>query len=553
MLFPTVFGCSVSTVAFIYILPTTEAKLYASPSQLPGGKTYDFIVIGASPNTPLDWNYTTIPQAFLHNRTMAYPRGKLLGGSTSINYMTSTRGSADDFDRFASVTGDPGWSWKALEPYMKKVERLAPPQDDHSTFGEVDPLIHGTSGPLTITLTGYPLTIDQRIIQTTEQLAEFPYNVDMNSGNTIGFGWTQSTIGNGARVSSVDAYIQPKLDASIPNLDVVINAQVTRLLHSGTVEGLPSFRGVEFASSPKSKRFTLTAAKEVILSAGAINTPQILLLSGIGPPSALSAHSIKTIVELPGVGQNLPDHPLVANHTFAELSLEEWETSKQEPFVGGPAAQIGWFRLPTNSSVFAAHGDPSAGPKSAHFEFLPFDGFVSTTGPPPSSGHYFTIITAAVSPASPVLINPRPGGTVSLASADPFAFPLIDPRFFSHAVDLHVMREAIKAALRFVRAPAWRDYIVAPFGALAVVQTDAEIEEYARENGGSVFHPVGTAAMGRPSDENAVVNPDLTVRGVRGLRVVDASVLPFIPAAHTQAAVYIVAERAADLVKAAHA
>ncbi|KAI0275179.1 aryl-alcohol-oxidase from pleurotus Eryingii [Gloeopeniophorella convolvens] len=592
-------------VAVALSTPHVLGKLYTDPSQLPASNLYDYVVVGAgaggavvatrlsenphvkvlvleagvnneglenvavpallstlSPNTPIDWNYTTTPQAALNNRVIPYPRGRLLGGSTSINFMGWTRGSKDDFDRFASTTSDSGWSWNALQPYMKKAEHLRPPQDGHDTSGQVDPSIHGKSGPLSITLPGWLVEIDPLVIATTRQLSQvFPYNVDMNSGNTIGLGWTQATIHNGSRASSAEAYLQPALHANRPNLDVVINAQVTKVIQTGTHSGLPVLRGVQFAASSTSSRFAVNATKEVILSAGSINTAQLLLLSGVGPTADLTALGIHTIVNSPGVGKNLIDHPILANvfnitkttslidnfvqnATFAGLALAEWEATRQGPMLYGPCSQLGWFRVPP--ATFGGLPDPSAGKRSAHWELLPFDGFVSTLGPPPTSGHYLTLFSAVVSPSS--------RGSVTLASTNPFDFPVIDPNFFDDPRDIAIMKAAVKEVLRFASAPAWSGFVATPSSdLLAATASDASLAAYARNGGGTLFHPVGTAAMGAPGDADAVVNTDLTVRGVYGLRVVDASVLPFIPAAHTQAAVYIIAERASDLIKAAAA
>ncbi|KAI0045648.1 GMC oxidoreductase [Auriscalpium vulgare] len=525
--------------------PSNEGIL---PVQVP------LLCTSLNPDTAYDWNYTTTPQTGLNGTVLDYPRGRLLGGSSSINYMLWTRGSRDDYDRLARVSGDAGWAWDALVPFMKSVETLAPAVDGHNISGEVDPSVHGTSGPLTVSMS-MSVPTDRLVIGATQQLEEFPFVEDMNSGSPIGMGYGQSSIRNGTRDSSATAYIQPAL-ARHKNLDVLLNSHVLRVLKTGSVNGVPVFRGVQFATSANATVFTLNAAREVILSAGAIATPQLLLLSGIGNSARLKETGIRAIVDLPDVGQHMQDHPLVANifntssqdittddiqrnSTLAAEELTQWQTSRKGFMTMTIATQIGWFRVRDNSSIFA-RGDPSAGPTSPHYEMIISDGFAASRETFPNTGRFFTVVTALVSPAS--------RGSVTLASTNPFDNPIVDPNFFSAPVDIAIMREAIKASRRLVSAPVFADYITGEFPLLAAAQTDAEIEAYARSYATTVLHPVGTAAMSAFNASNGVVNPDLTVKGTIGLRVVDSSIFPFIPAAHTQAPTYIIAERAASII-----
>ncbi|KAJ7195565.1 GMC oxidoreductase-domain-containing protein [Mycena rebaudengoi] len=304
-----------------------------------------FDCIRATPNTPQDWNYTTTPQAGLSGRSVVYPRGFVLGGSSSVNYMVYTRGSKEDFDRIARASGDKGWSWDSLIPYMRKNERIGVPPDHHDTKGQFDPAVHGVNGMNTVSLAGFPSDIDSRVIKTTQQLAEFPFNLDMNSGNQLGIGWLQSTIKDGSRSSSATSYLAPQF-INRPNLHVLLNARVTRVLKTGT----DAFRSVEFVQDLKGgKRFTVTAKNEVILSAGSIGTPNILLHSGIGNSVTLASLGIKPLHNLPSVGQNLSDHPLtggvwlvnstktfdtaVRNATLAAQQLEQWKTTRKGQLV----------------------------------------------------------------------------------------------------------------------------------------------------------------------------------------------------------------------------
>ncbi|PIL22610.1 hypothetical protein GSI_15300 [Ganoderma sinense ZZ0214-1] len=503
-----------------------------------------------------DWNFTTTPQEGLNNRQILYPRGFVLGGSTAINIMAYCRGTVDDYDRWARVTGDEGWSWKSLSPYILKVDRMTAPVDHHNTSGQFDPTLHD-DGLVPISVEGFPLGTDSRVIETTQDLPDqFPFNLDYNSGDTIGFGWIQSTIQHGRRVSAATSYLAVALDRT--NLDVVVNTRVTKVFPVGREQGKPVFRGVQMAQAAEGPFYTLTASKEVILSAGSTNTPHILLLSGIGDSQYLSTLGIETIVDLPSVGQSLHDHPFLANTwtvnsnntvddlnrnaTLAAEALSLWQANGSGPYSLGGSTQFGWLRIPEAETFFQGLGvdDPNAGPTSAHFEHIPTNGFISTTEALPAEGHFFAISVGVVSPTA--------RGNISLHSADPFDAPLINPALLGNAVDLAIMREGVKAARAFVKAPAWSDYLISEFGDFANATTDAALDAYIRNNADTFDHPVGSVAMGK--DGSAALTPDLKVRGTVGLRVVDASAFPFIPSGHTQGPTYILAERAAHLVRA---
>ncbi|KAH9039645.1 aryl-alcohol-oxidase from pleurotus Eryingii [Lactarius pseudohatsudake] len=580
----------------LFFLQSVFAAVYTDPSTLPD-YPYTYIIVGAGPGgsvlanrlsanpnnrvllieagpsdtvnpsipipflcttlvpSVVSWNYTTVPQTGLGGRSIAYLRGRTLGGSTSINYMVWTRGPASDFDRLAHETGDSGWSWKSLRRTLIGVEALVAPQDGHDTAGEIDPSIHGSNGPVKISVQD-TTPLDSRIFNTTMQLAEFPSNEDMNSGNPLGIGWSQFSIGGGKRTSASDSYLTPVLSSS--NLDVLLDTQVTKVVQTGSRGGLPIFRGVQFAQSVSGPLFSRNATKEVILAAGAVNTPQLLMLSGIGDSAQLSQFNIRTIVNLPDVGKNLQDHVLLPNvfsvnsnftnddigrnTTLFQNDLAQWKQSHTGPFATSIADSIGWLRLPKNSTIFKTVDDPSSGSQAPHYEFIFINQFFSAVQPPPTTGHFMTIASN--------LITPTSRGSITLASANTFDAPNIDLALLNSDFDIFTIREAIKAALRFAAAPAWRDYVIGPFGDLAEAKTDAEIEAYARSHSASVFHPSSTAFMSRKGSARGVVNPDLSVKETIGLRIVDASVLPYVPAAHPQAVLYIIAERAAKLIAA---
>ncbi|KAF7343125.1 GMC oxidoreductase [Mycena venus] len=502
-----------------------------------------------SPDNPYSWNYTTTPQTGLNDRVLEYGRGHLLGGCSSHNGMVYTRGAADDFNRYAKLTGDEGWSWNRIFPYFLKNEKWTPPADQHDTHGQFNPAIHGKDGPISVSLTGYPWPeFQHRVIQTTKELPDdFPFNLDMNSGHPLGIGWLQSTIGHGERSSSATGYLEPRITR--PNLDVLLHAQVSKLVNVTQRGGSPSFGGVQFRYG--TSLFIVKASKEIILSAGVIGTPQILLNSGIGDHNALKELGIPTVLNLPSVGKNASEHTyfgmswavnsnqtadsITQNVTLFNEAFTEWKTSRTGPFVDPESGtHAGWLRLSANFSAFNVYADPSPGPGAPHFEilFLP-TGFATV-------GHFISLFIGFVSPVS--------RGSVALSSSDPFAAPLIDPALLNSEFDALALTEGIQLALKFVTAPVWRGYLGAPTIDLAAM-SPAELTANIRANAAPGLHMVGTAGMSPRGAHYGVVDPDLRVKGIARLRVIDASVLPIVPAAHTQAATYVVAERGADLVK----
>ncbi|KAJ7157766.1 aryl-alcohol oxidase [Mycena filopes] len=508
-----------------------------------------------NPNTAYDWNYTTTPQAGFNGRSIGYPRGHLLGGSTSVNYMAYTRGSFEEWDRYARLSGDPGWNWNNVQQYIKRNEMWNPPADRHNTIGQYNPLLHSLDGINSVSLPGFSHPFDPRIIATTQELPElFPYNEDMNSGRPLGLGWVQATIKGGQRSSAATSYLSPAF-MSRPNLHVLVNSRATRIIQTGVDQGKPAFRAVEFtqAGSTSGPRTTLNASKEVILSAGSIGTVQILMLSGIGNEKDLSALGIKTVVNNPSVGANLTDHPQVtsvwevnSNGTFDDLNRNDtlvaadiaaWNKTQMGPLVDTPLAHLVWKRVPDGSFSIP---DPSAGPNTPHYELLFVNGWIRFQ-PVPATGHYMTIVTAMTTPVSV--------GEVTLSSADPFEQPNINPNLLGADFDLFAMGEGITAARRFAKAKAWDGYVIREFDDLAAVTDDAKLKAYIQLNAGTIYHPVGTASMSPVGAQFGVVNPDLVAKGISGLRIADASILPIVPSAHPQAFVYIVGERASDLIK----
>ncbi|KAJ6550363.1 aryl-alcohol oxidase-like protein, partial [Mycena sp. CBHHK59/15] len=502
-----------------------------------------------SPKTPFDWNDTTVSQAALKGRSLDFVHGHVLGGSSSINFLAYTRPSSDDMDRLAEFTGDSGWSWTSMRRYFDKViisitpERHVESADRHDTHDQFLPSAHGSNGRILTSLPGFPTDLDHRILATAAELnSTFPFNIDMNKGSPLGVGWLHSSIGNSTRSSASTAYLHPFMDRQ--NLHILVGTQATRLLPIRSSNGTLDFRGVEFAAGSAAQVFRKAAAKEIILSAGATRTPQLLLLSGLGNKDTLKSHGITSAVDLPDVGKRLQDHPfvpfqwlvnstltfdsIVQNPTLSEDTFNQYSTNGTGFLVSGLANHLAFLRVPP--STFRHGTDTSSGPKSPHVEFAFCNGFVTTAQEVPSTGNYLTIALVLLSPAS--------AGSVSLSTAFPFDSPRVDPAFLSNRVDLDVIIEGARAMKSFLAASPWKGYIVAPYVAAANTTTDIGMEQYIRRFATSIRHATGTAYASKFQDNFGVTNPDLTVKKTLGLRIVDASILPYPVSVHPQATVY---------------
>ncbi|KAJ8695628.1 hypothetical protein PTI98_008210 [Pleurotus ostreatus] len=347
------------------------------------------------------WNFTTIPQVGLEGRSVIYNRGHILGGSSSISGfelavllamlnstlldgMVYTRGSAEDYDLIANISGDEGWSWDRLQHYVKKHERWSSPVNN--SLHLFRPEVHGFRGMTSVTLSKTRHSIDDRMLKATEESSEFPFNTDYNSGQPLGFGWAQSTItSSGRRDSSATSYLGARFIRRA-NLHVLLNHRVLRLLPAPSGPGV-HFNAVEYGEivdGAVSSRQIVVAAKEIILSAGSVGTPHILLHSGIGDDSTLSALGIKTTHHLPSVGQNFTEQPITIvqwpvddnnttdqftrNATLMAEFLDEWKFNRSGPLTSSTTTHLGYLRLPGNSTVFDIVADPSAGVNTPHIE-----------------------------------------------------------------------------------------------------------------------------------------------------------------------------------------
>ncbi|KAJ7328365.1 aryl-alcohol oxidase precursor [Mycena albidolilacea] len=482
--------------------------------------TVPFFNVFLRQSNPRDWNYTLTAIPGLNGRVVPFPRGRLLGGSSAMNGVVYVRGSKADYDGYAAYSGDPGWAWDAIQPYIRKNEHWTVSTDRHSESGKFNLAVHGFHGINAVSLPGftYPV-VDARVKQVTEEMTDqFPFNRDYNSGFPLGVSWTQNTIKHGKRSSSFSSYLGPEFIGR-PNLHVVLNAQATRLIQ--TSQGPKEFKTVEFAQTE-----------------GGIICSDCPVLVLIRPHSKLG---IQPRVNLPEVGKNLSVHmgvslpyfvngtdtfdDIIRNLTYRQILLDQWKaTNGGGPLGVGFSSHTSFARLSPDSPVLKTHPDPAPGPRSPHFQSGTQNGNIN----PPPEGHFLSV--------GATLLTPTSRGTIQLNGTNPFSRPLIDLACLTTDFDISALREGMKSALRFIEANACET-------------GDADLEIFARAKGAPNYHIIGTASMSPKGANYSVVDPDLLVKKIQHLRVVDASVLPFLPAGNTQAAVYIVAERAADLIK----
>lgn len=469
----------------------------------------------------LTWGYQTTPQVHAHNRVMGYSQGKVLGGGSSINGMVYTRGHRRDYDRWANEEGCPGWSYDDVLPYFRKAER------NNRLAGS----FHGTEGPLGVSdqINIHPLT---RLFVLAAQQAGLDFNDDFNGATQAGAGFYQTNTLMGRRSSTEVAYLRPARGRT--NLKVLTGAFVHRLV----IEGGRA-RAVDY--SLRGARQTAQAAGEIIVAAGAVGSPRLLLLSGIGDPAALRRLGIEVKVESPGVGQNLHDH--IDVDVISELrNISSYDAYKK--LLPKIAAGLQYFAFgsgPVASSLveggaFARLAPDSAAP-DLQFHFLPGAGVEENT-PGLDSGVGCTL--------NSYFLRPKSRGSVMLASDDPRVAPLVDPNYLAEPSDLEASLAGLRMSREIMRQAAFQPYVskeVLPGAATA--SREDEID-FLRRYGRTAYHPVGTCRMG--SDAGAVLDPSLKLNGIAGLRVADSSVMPSIVGSNTNAATIMIAERASDLI-----
>jgi len=472
--------------------------------------------------TERDWEYYTEPQPELNNRRIYWPRGKTLGGSSSLNAMVYVRGHPADYDQWASL-GNDGWGWDDVLPYFKLLE------DTH----EIEAEHRGTGGPLHITNLRSPNEMSRAFVDAGVSVG-YSRNGDFNGSDQDGIGLLEVTQKDGKRYSAADAYLQPALER--PNLDVETNAQVTRVRFDGT-----RAVGVTYNQDGCSTQVETTA--EIILCSGAVNSPQLLMLSGVGPADHLREHDLPIVADRPGVGRNLHDHPLFAVNYEATKPVSLGTAEKPWNLVRYLTKYLLWKSGPlTTSGPEAAaiiRSDRDLPAPDLLIAFAP--AYNDVTAPDPPDGHGFSIAIG--------LLCPKSRGRITLQSADPFADPIIDPNYLSHKDDLARLVNGLRRAREIVQAPPFDPYRGEELAPWSANPTDDAMSEYIRDNVGTFYHPVGTCKMG--DDEMAVVDDRLRVHGVERLRVVDASVMPIIIRGGPNATTIMIAEKAADYVKSA--
>ncbi len=469
-----------------------------------------------------NWAFDTVPQKGLNGRIGYQPRGKGLGGSSDINAMVYIRGHRADYDEWASL-GNPGWSYADVLPYFKRSEDNA----------ELDGEYHGKGGPLHVQGLQSDNPVREMFLQGARE-PQFRIRDDFNGAEQEGLGTYQVTQKNGERWSAARGYIHPHM-ASRTNLRVETGAQATRIIFEGK-----RAVGVEFVQGKEKK--TIRARREVILSSGAFQSPQLLIMSGVGDADALKKHGIASTHHLPGVGQNLQDHP---DFVFGFASDAPYFSGLSWSGIGRIFKGIFQYRKerrgPMTSNVAECGGFLKTRPDLAlpdiqlHFCMA----MVEDHGRKPRWGTGFSCHVC--------LLRPKSRGSVGLNSADPLAAPRIDPNFFAEQSDVETMVAGFKMTRRLMETPAIRalqkkDMFTAD------VKTDDDIRATLRNRVDTVYHPVGTCKMG--TDALAVVDPKLKVHGLEALRVVDASIMPTLIGGNTNAPTIMIGEKAADMIKA---
>lgn len=475
----------------------------------------------------LAWVHQTVPASALHDRSMVMPRGKVMGGSSSINGLVYVRGQPEDYHGWAAA-GARGWSWKEVLPYFMRGE------DWSGSPGA----LRGRGGPLQVS-PGFEPSRFGDVLMDGARHHGWPVNRDYNGASQEGMGWVQLTGRDHRRCSAADAYLKPAMKC--PNLRVELNALATRVLFEGR-----RATGVEYLRDGRLTQ--VKARREVLLAAGAVRSPQLLMLSGVGPGEQLQRFGIPVLADRAGVGSNLQDHLVL---------VMGWRFKP-----GGPSYNPdlnGWrlirevlrFLLFKKGAMNMAVGDvmlffksaPSLVRPDVQVHCLPVTGDVELKHATGRNQPH----TAPGMTLAPCDMRPRSRGSVSLASADPIALADIDPNYLGDEADWQVVLAAVDILRRFVRNPALAPLIDCELYPGPEHVSEAQLRLALIDISTTGHHPVGTCRMG--SDADAVVDPELRVRGVEGLRVIDASVMPCLPSGNTNAPTYMIAERASDLIR----
>jgi choline dehydrogenase len=467
--------------------------------------------------TGVDWNYATEPEPHLHERRLYWPRGKVVGGSSAINAMIYIRGNRANYDSWREL-GNAGWGFADVLPYFKKSENQERGASEY----------HGVGGPVNVADPRYVNPLTRAFLAAAEEIG-IADNPDFNGEAQDGAALYQVTQKNGARWSAADGYLQPARERS--SLTVLTGAHATQvLLDKGRAVGVAFLRGGVAEEA--------RADGEVLLAGGTVNSPQLLMLSGIGPAEKLKAAGTSAIHDLPGVGKNLQDHPMVSVGYLCtqKISLDGAET------LGNFLRWLLWKNGPLASNVAEAglFLRTRAGLAVPDLQLL--------FGPAYYRGHGLVRRKEHCFGFGPTLITPESRGEISLRSANPLDAPAIRANYLATDADLRTMIAGVRLARRLAQAKAFDAFRGEELHPGAAQQSDAEISEFLRNELETLYHPVGTCKMG--VDALAVVDARLRVRGIKGLRVVDASIMPRVPAGNTNAPVMMIAEKAAEMIRA---
>ncbi|RUM24030.1 FAD-binding protein [Rhizobium vallis] len=494
-------------------------------------------------NPRTDWLYKTEPDAGLNGRSLRYPRGKTLGGCSSINGMIYMRGQARDFDGWAAAAGDDAWSWqnclpdfKAHEDHYRLDNGADPKTGGNSRFSDM----HGHGGEWRIEKQRLKWDILESFAEASVE-AGIPRSDDFNGGDNEGVGYFEVNQRSGWRWNTSKAFLRPAKNR--PNLTIWTQAHVERLILEA--EGSGRKRCVGVVLQRQGQSVEVRARREVILSAGAIGSPQILQLSGIGPAGLLKRHGVEVVHDLPGVGENLQDHLQIravfkvgnaktlntlANSLFGKAMIGlEYALKRSGPMSMSPS-QLGAFTRSDDSQAFAN--------LEYHVQPLSLDAF----GEPLHSIPAFT--------ASVCNLNPTSVGSVRIRSSKPSDTPVIAPNYLSTEEDRRIAAESLRQVRKIVSQPALAKYQPQEWKPGLQFQSDEELTRLAGDIANTIFHPVGTTKMGRDNDPMAVVDGRLRVRGIEGLRVVDAGIMPKITSGNTNAPTLMIAEKAAGWIVA---
>jgi choline dehydrogenase-like flavoprotein len=467
------------------------------------------------------WQYESSPQPALNGRRVFQPRGRMLGGSSSVNAMIYMRGQAADYDHWRQL-GNAGWGYEDVLPFFRRAEHNERHRDE----------FHGAGGPLNVADRPYTNPLSKVFVEAAQQNG-IPLNPDFNGADQYGCGQFQVTQKNGMRWSVASAYLRPAMARA--NLTVVGNAQVTRIIvENGRATGIEYKRG--------RTRLTVRADREVLLAAGAINSPQLLLLSGIGPADELRRTGINVTHDLPGVGKNLQDHINVSiiRRVNRAITLDGKDRGLASLSVG-----LQWLFMrsgpgTTNVAEAGAFVASRFGAATPDIQFLFLPAQVIDHARTTLDGHGQTIHVCG--------LRPQSRGEVRLASSDPLAPPVIDPNYLSERRDLDILIDGTRRARDILAAPAFKPFLGEERLPGAALRSDAELETFVRAYGDTEYHPVGTCKMG--SDALAVVDDRLRLRGIAGLRVIDASIMPTLVSGNTNAPTIMIAEKAAAMIAA---